>query len=148
MFNSIFLFKKFSRYKNRNFGKFNLKKRVFLMHKLFYTKKTYKGYCFKPKKGGYITSALGFRSFIPKSHSTRLFINPTPIKRVMGLKVTQRRKRFLVHKKRILVNIISSSNLPKISSSFKDNKNLGDKVHYLQKVTIAVNQRIQKESTK
>lgn len=82
---------------------------MLLINKLFCTKTRYKGYVLKPKKGGYFVTSLGFNSFMPKSHSDRLLINKAPIEWLIGLKINQRRQRFSVYKKKVSVNVVSSS---------------------------------------
>lgn len=91
------------------FGKFKLKRHLKLLNKLFLKKRRYKGFALKSVKGGFTTSVLGFRSFMPKSHSKRMMENPAPIERVIGSKLDGRRKKFSSKKPRITLNIVSSS---------------------------------------
>lgn len=148
VFNSIFLFKKFPKTKKKVFGVFGLKKKLLLINKLFSTKTRYKGYALKPKKGGYFVTSLGFRSFMPKSHSDRLLMNKAPIEWLIGLKLNQRRKRFSAHEKKTLINIVSSSKLQHKGVCLKKGERATGKGPYWQKVASIVNKRIEKEEQK
>lgn len=119
---------------------------MLLVNKLFCTKKRYKGYALKAKRGGYTTSTLGFRSFMPKSHSDRLLINKAPIEWLIGLKITQRRKRFSVYGKRTHVNVVSSSKAQKKSVRLKRGEKVRGQGYFWRNVAAGVNKRIKKES--
>jgi ribosomal protein S1 len=112
VFNSIFLFKKFPKLKKRKVSglalTLTLKKRLLLLNYILKKKKKFKGYSLKKNKGGFIITVLGFKSFMPKSHSKRFLENQAPLACIIGLKICQRRKRFSTFKKTTL-NLISSS---------------------------------------
>lgn len=145
VFNSIFLFKKFSKSNFPKYGKFPLKKQLLLINKLFCKKKRYNGYALSSIKGGYFTTVLGFRSFMPKSHSERLLTNRAPIEWLIGLKVDQRRKRFSVRDKKTTVNIVSSSKFQQKGVRLKKGERMKGRGQYWRHIASIVNKRIEKE---
>lgn len=147
VFNSIFLFKRFSKPKNTSLAHPRLKNIFLLLNRLFCTKKYYKGYALKPKKGGYVTSSLGFRCFMPKSHSDRLLTNKAPVEWVIGLKINNRRKRFSAQNKKLMINIVSSSKPQQKSIRFKKGLHARGKGSYWQNLAKIVNKRVKREKT-
>jgi hypothetical protein len=145
VFNSIFLFKKFPKIKNKQFGKIKLKKNLLLVNKLFCAKRRYKGYAVKFKKGGYSTSTLGFRSFMPKSHSARLLTNKAPIEWLIGLSFNQRRKRFSACKKFAKLNLISSSKQQQKGIRLKKGERMRGRGPYWRNLAAIVNKRLDQE---
>lgn len=142
-FNFIFLFKKFFRFKKRRFELFKFKKQLLFLNHLFKEKKIFKGFPLKKNKGGLFASILGFRSFMPKSHSNRLLTLKVPVTRLIGLKIYQRRKRFSVRKK-IKLNIISSSKPQQGGKKSKKAFNIKTgKSFYWRKIQQLVNKRKQ-----
>ena len=81
-------------------------------------KALYRGFPIRPVKGGFTTTTLGFKSFMPKSHSERLFLD-APIENLIGLKVIQNRKRFSARAKRTKLNFVSSSKMQHKGVRFK-----------------------------
>lgn len=141
VFNSIFLFKKFPKNKNIKINQSTLKKKVLLINKLFHTKTRYKGYMLKQKKGGYFTSSLGFRSFMPKSHSDRLLTHKDSVEWLLGLKFSVRRRRFSANQKSVSFNLVSSSKSQQKGSFLKKNEQIGDKSFYSKKVAEVIKKR-------
>lgn len=145
VFNSIFLFKKFSKKNFPEYGKFKLKQQLLLINNLFCKKKRYNGYALSSIKGGYFTTVLGFRSFMPKSHSERLLTNRAPIEWLIGLKIAHRRKRFAVREKKTTVNIISSSKIQQKGIRLRKGERMKGKGQYWRHLASIVNKRLKKE---
>lgn len=113
IFNSLFLFKKFPKIKIRKYKTINIKRNLLFLQHLIRLKNHFKGYfksySLRVIKGGRFASVLGFRSFMPKSHSKLILTtNLVPSTRLLSLKFCKRRRRFST-KKRIHLNIVSSS---------------------------------------
>lgn len=105
-FNSIFLFKKFSKQKKKI--NLKLKKNILLIDYLFKRKKQFKSYMIRSKKGGFFVTAFGFKSFMPHSHSKLLLKNSVSDIKLIGLNSFQNRKRFS-KQKQLFFNVISST---------------------------------------
>lgn len=108
IFNSLFLFKKFSKVKKQKYKNINTKTHLLFLQNLVNLKTCFKGYSIRVIKGGRFSSVFGFRSFMPKSHSKLILTTKVPSTKLLSLKFSQKRRRFSIKKKTTL-SIISSS---------------------------------------
>lgn len=144
VFNSLFLFKKLAKRRNNPLKGLKLKQSLVLIHRMFLKKTRYKGFAIKRVKGGFITSALGYKSFMPRSHSKRL-LRTAPMEWFLGLRLQFRRKRFSAKKFFINLNVISSSKPQGKSARLIHNQRYRGRGSFWGPLASAVNKRIDNE---
>lgn len=95
----------------RSIIKADIKKRIFLLKKLFTRKKYYCFFRIKKIKGGFLTSTLGWTGFTPQSLAKRY--KKSKKLSLLSFKLVKRRKR-RSFKEKLKVNLVSSPKPKKI----------------------------------